>query len=67
MQLVEQGKLSLDDPALVSQLAPELAVVKVLVRDASGGFRLEEKIRPITLRLLLNHTGTLGPKHLCLR
>lgn len=57
MQLVEQGILALDDSPQVESLAPELKEVKVLERDGNGGFRLVEKERSITLRMLLNHTG----------
>lgn len=57
MQLVEQGILALDDSAQVESLTPELKDVKVLERDGNGGFRLVDKERSITLRMLLNHTG----------
>merc|ERR1711977_707498 len=61
MQLVEQGKLSLDDADLVGKLAPELKKARIL-----DGF--DEKDRPIwkekktgiTLRHLLSHTSGLG-------
>lgn len=68
MQLVEQGQLRLDDPEQVAQLAPELSTMKVLERDGSGGFILEDQNTPITLRMLLTHTGTRGTGHLdCVR
>src|SRR5260221_13889746 len=52
MQLVEQGKLQLDEP--VGKLLPELASPKVLEGfDASGAPRLRPARRPITLRHLL--------------
>ncbi|KAH8700190.1 beta-lactamase family protein [Talaromyces proteolyticus] len=57
MQLVEQGKLVLDDGRQVETIAPELRDVKVLEGDLKTGFRLVEKTRPITLRMLLNHTA----------
>lgn len=57
MQLVEQGKLALDDVELVEKLAPELKEVKVLDRSADGTLNLVDKKRGITLRMLLNHTG----------
>ncbi|GAD91962.1 beta-lactamase family protein [Paecilomyces variotii No. 5] len=60
MQLVEQGKLALDDVALVERLAPELRDVKVLQEDASGNLTLVEKERGITLRMLLSHTAGFG-------
>lgn len=52
MQLVEQGKLALDDPDLVEKHCPELKAVKVLQDD----WTLVEKKRGITLRMLLTHT-----------
>ncbi|RAO71459.1 uncharacterized protein BHQ10_007471 [Talaromyces amestolkiae] len=60
MQLVEQGKLSLDDAQQVETIAPELRGVKVLEGDLKSGFRLIEKQRKITLRMLLNHTAGFG-------
>ncbi|OCK81838.1 beta-lactamase family protein [Lepidopterella palustris CBS 459.81] len=56
MQLVEQGKLKLDDAAQVESLCPELKDVKVLQADGS----LVEKKRGITLRMLLSHTAGFG-------
>ncbi|KAL2814690.1 beta-lactamase/transpeptidase-like protein [Aspergillus cavernicola] len=56
MQLVEQGRLSLDDVAQVERLCPELKAVKVLQPDG----QLVEKIRGITLRMLLTHTAGFG-------
>ena len=56
MQLVEQGKLSLEQPA--SATVPELASAKVLEGfDASGKPSLRSPKRPITLRHLLTHTA----------
>lgn len=57
MQVVEQGRLDLDNVEQVESLAPELKAVQVLERAAEGGFRLAPKERGITLRMLLNHTG----------
>lgn len=61
MQLVEQGKLALDDVQQVEKIAPELKEVKVLAGDLKSGFRLVDKERGITLRMLLNHTGYYPP------
>ena len=58
MQLVERKELSLDDTTQVEQLCPELKDLKVLQSDGS----LVEKKRGITLRMLLTHTGTQGPR-----
>ena len=56
MQLVEQGKLSLDWP--ISEVLPELATPQVLEGfDAAGEPILRPARRPITLRHLLTHTA----------
>jgi CubicO group peptidase (beta-lactamase class C family) len=58
MQLVEQGKLSLDDAESVGKIAPELKRVKVLKGfDENNKPILENKKTGITLRMLLTHTG----------
>jgi len=54
MQLVEQGKLALDDGDQVEKLAPELKEVQVF-----DGKQSHPKDRQITLRMLLSHTGIL--------
>ncbi|GAB1193235.1 hypothetical protein APSETT444_002438 [Aspergillus pseudonomiae] len=60
MQMVEEGKLALDDVEQVQSLAPELENVQVLERETDGSFRLVPKDRGITLRMLLNHTSGFG-------
>jgi methyl acetate hydrolase len=56
MQLVEQGKLQLDEP--IGTLLPELAAPQVLEGfDDKGEPKLRPARRPITLRLLLTHTA----------
>jgi CubicO group peptidase (beta-lactamase class C family) len=58
MQLVEQGKLKLDDAEQAETLAPELQRVKFLKGWGDDGKPvLEEKKNRITLRMLLSHTG----------
>jgi Beta-lactamase len=51
MQLVEQGKLSLDDADLAEKLCPELKEVKIF----KGGKLVEKKSRISLRRLLLQH------------
>ena len=56
MQLVEQGKLQLDQP--MGKLLPKLESPKVLEGfDANGQPKLRPAKRPITLRHLLTHTA----------
>ncbi|EXJ62617.1 beta-lactamase [Cladophialophora yegresii CBS 114405] len=57
MQLVEQGKLSLDDVDVVEKLAPELKAVQVWDPAAQ---KLVPKKKGITLRMLLSHTAGFG-------
>ena len=56
MQLVEQGKLSLDEP--IGKLLPDLASPQVLEGfDAKGEPKLRAARKPITLRQLMTHTA----------
>ena len=56
MQLVEQGKLTLDGP--VPNIDPALGSPQVLEGfDAAGAPKLRPAKRPITLRHLLTHTA----------
>ncbi|RSM08664.1 hypothetical protein CDV31_008006 [Fusarium ambrosium] len=56
MQLVEQGKLALDDSNQLEGFCPELRDVKVLESDGL----MTEKNKRITLRMLLTHTAGFG-------
>ena len=60
MQLVEQGKISLDDPA--SKYLPELAELKVIESfDAkTGDYKVRPASRPATVRHFLTHTSGLA-------
>src|SRR6202046_2927758 len=56
MQLVEQGKLSLDAP--IGKVLPDLAAPQVLEGfDAKGEPKLRPASKPITLRHLMTHTA----------
>ncbi len=56
MQLVEQGKLSLDEP--IASLLPQLAAPRILEGfDENGAPRFRVAKTPITLRQLLTHTA----------
>ncbi|HEY3677856.1 MAG TPA: serine hydrolase domain-containing protein [Bradyrhizobium sp.] len=56
MQLVEQGKLSLNDP--IGKVLPDLAAPQVLEGfDANGAPKLRPAKTPITLRHLMTHTA----------
>jgi CubicO group peptidase (beta-lactamase class C family) len=55
MQLVEQGKISLDDPQDVYKLCPEIEKAKVL-QDG----KLVDRKGDVTLRMLLAHTAGFG-------
>lgn len=59
MQLVEQGRMDLDEP--VGELLPELASPQVITGfDDSGVPQTRPAKRPITMRHLLTHTSGLG-------
>ena len=56
MQLVEQGKLALEQP--MGSLLPDLAAPQILEGlDDKGEPKLRPAKRPITLRHLLTHTA----------
>ena len=56
MQLVEQGKLSLDEP--IGKLLPDLAAPQVLEGvDAKGEPKVRPGQTPLTLRPLMTHTA----------
>lgn len=56
MQLVEQGRITLDEP--LGERMPELATLQVLDGfDEDGTPRLRQPRRPLTLRHLLTHTS----------
>ena len=56
LQLVEQGRLKLDEPA--ANIDPSLAMLEVLTGfDAKGAPQLRNPHHPVTLRQLLSHTS----------
>lgn len=60
MQLVEQGKLHLDDPDAIERICPELRDAEILKEvDPEGHPIFVKKKNRITLRMLLTHTGEL--------
>src|SRR5262245_14019056 len=60
MQLVEQGRIGLDDPA--SKYLPELAELKVFESfdPATGAYKVRPAPRPATVRHFLTHTSGLA-------
>ncbi|MDO8396232.1 MAG: serine hydrolase domain-containing protein [Bradyrhizobium sp.] len=60
MQLIEQGRLGLDDPA--EKYLPELAGLKVFESfdPATGAYQLRPASRPATVRHFLTHTSGLA-------
>ena len=57
MMLVDEGKVSLDDP--VTNYIPELAKWMVLTESNADHVLLKPVVRPVTLRHLLSHTSGL--------
>ena len=53
--LVEEGKLSLDDP--VSKYLPEFAELKIAAKDEMGKPTTVPAKNTLTLRMVMNHTG----------
>jgi len=60
MQLVEQGRIGLDDPA--SKYLPELTELKVFESfdAATGAYKVRPASRPATVRHFLTHTSGLA-------
>jgi CubicO group peptidase (beta-lactamase class C family) len=58
MMLVDEGKVSLDDP--VTNYIPELARWMVLTESNEDHVLLKPLVRPVTLRNLLSHTSGLA-------
>lgn len=60
MQLVEQGKVSIDDGDQLETILPELKDLPILSRDSEGKLILIPKKNKITMRHLLAHTSGFG-------
>ena len=60
MQLIEQGRLGLDDPA--EKYLPELVGLKVIESfdKATGAYQVRPASRPATVRHFLTHTSGLA-------
>jgi methyl acetate hydrolase len=60
MQLIEQGRLSLDDPA--EKYLPQLAKLQVFESfdPATGAYKLRPATKSITVRQLFTHTSGFG-------
>ncbi len=60
MQLIEQGKMALDDPA--EKYLPQLAKLQVfeLFDAATGAYKLRPATKSITVRHFFTHTSGLG-------
>ena len=60
MQLVDQGRLSIDDP--VEKYLPEFAKLQVmeLFDPATGNYKLRPATKPVTVSHLHTHTSGLG-------
>ena len=58
MDLVEEGKISLDDP--VSDYVPQIGQMKVATLGEGGAVSFEEQVVPMTVKDLLLHRGGLA-------
>ncbi|KAL1796843.1 hypothetical protein ACET3X_005383 [Alternaria dauci] len=56
LQLVEQGKVSLDDAEFVKKTVPEISEKKVYADGVNG----VEQEKSVTMRMLLSHTAGFG-------
>lgn len=59
MMLVDEGKVSLDDP--VTKFIPELDKWMVTAESDANHVLLKPAVRPVTIRHLLSHTSGLTP------
>jgi CubicO group peptidase (beta-lactamase class C family) len=59
MMLVDEGKVSLDDP--VTKFIPQLSKWMVVAEKDANHVLLKPLVRPVTIRRLLSHTSGLTP------
>jgi CubicO group peptidase (beta-lactamase class C family) len=59
MMLVDEGKVSLDDP--VTKFIPQLSKWMVVTEKDANHVLLKPLVRPVTIRHLLSHTSGLTP------
>jgi CubicO group peptidase (beta-lactamase class C family) len=56
LQLVERGKVTLDDPKDIASILPEVADAKIISGE-KGNFQYRTPKNKVTLRMLLNHSS----------
>lgn len=60
LQLVDAGKVSIDDPEIVNKHLPELVNLQILTGVKDGKPEFTKRTKDITLRHLLTHTNGTG-------
>lgn len=60
LRLVQQGKLSLDDPNVIEEYLPELWKQDVITSALGEPLTYTKREKPVTLRQLLSHSSGVG-------